>query len=62
MGFDKVAYNHQYEREHYDCIRFNVTKGGRDVLQSLADEHTDGNMTALILKALKVVYAVDLRG
>lgn len=62
MGFDKNAYDNQYCREHYDRMTFNVAKGGRDVLKQLAKDRTDGNITALVLDALKLAYGVDLRG
>lgn len=61
MGFDKVKYDAQYRRDHYDHVTFDVIKGGKDVLRQLAKEHTGGNVSALIVDALRQVYGVTLR-
>lgn len=61
MAFDFGSYNEQYKRDHYDRMTFNVKKGGRETLRELAESRTGGNVTELILDALRIAYDVDLR-
>lgn len=37
--FDKVKYDNNYMREHYDALRINVKKGKKELLKAYAKKH-----------------------
>lgn len=59
MAFDKVKYDNEYAKEHYDRVVFYVPKGNRDKLKVLAKQE---GMSAndLLKMAVFKAYGLDL--
>ena len=66
MAFDQTKYINDFAKEKYDRIAFQVPKGKREILKTLAKERniTDDrgkvSVNRLIVEALEQTYKIDL--
>lgn len=59
MGFDKVAYDNEYRREHYDRTTVMLPKGRRAILKQYAAERGE-SLNTVIIAALEQYTGIDL--
>ena len=57
--FDKATYDAAYRKRAYDTIQIQVPKGKRSLLKALAEDNGI-SMNKFIIRALEIVYDVDL--
>lgn len=59
MAFDKVAYDSEYIKEHYEKVSFTMPKGKRDELKALA-KREGLSVNELLVKAVYATYGLNL--